>query len=129
MAKVGTPTAQAFRFVLDGQEQQYDAYLDLVEHIDNLFVFDVRYRVQGKTEEKWTHLTSPEVYYEEINTKSNILAEVQRVLEEKLNPKIKEVFKVAGQQPTGGLPFLRWLVQVGLEEKDNVISIKPSVLQ
>lgn len=124
MAKVGTPTARAFRFVLDGENQQYDAYLDLVEHVDNLYVFDVRYRVQGRTDEKWTHLLSPEVYYERVNTKQNILNEVQRVLDEKLNPKIKEVFKVAGQEPAGGLEFLQWLVQVGLKEQDNVISIK-----
>lgn len=120
---IGKPTAQAFRFVLDGQNEQYDAYMDLVEH-QGFSVLDVRYKPQSSTDDKWTFLTAPEFYTEETNTEQDILAEFQRLLNTKINPKIEEVFGGAGEKPLKGWELVQWIVSVGLVESNNVISLK-----
>lgn len=119
---IGTPSAQAFRFVIDGQNQKYDAYLDLVEH-NGFSVLDVRYRVQGKTDEKWTFLIAPEFYAEKLGSDDLVRGEMQRLLDDKINTKIAEVFGSAGEKPSKGWELVQWYVSVGLKEENNVISL------
>jgi len=120
---LGTPSAQAFRFVLDGQGQKYDAYMDLHEHDGSLFVLDVRYRRQNAVGDKWTFLMAPEFDDSEIGNETTILIEFENLLREKINPKIEEVFGASAEKPVKGWELVQWYVSFGLEENNNVISL------
>lgn len=49
------PTAKAFRFVIDGQKQQYDAFIELIKDMGTPWI-DCRYRSIGNNTDKWTWL-------------------------------------------------------------------------
>jgi len=119
---LGTPSAQAFRFVLDGQNQKYDAYMDLHQH-DGFRVLDIRYRRQDATGDKWTFLMAPEFDEAAIGNQTTILIEFENLLREKINPKIEEVFGTSAEKPVKGWELVQWYVSFGLEENNNVISL------
>ena len=120
---LGTPTARAFRFVLDGENQRYDGYIDLHEHDGSLFVLDLRYRPQNATGDKWTFLHAEPFNENEITNSVKVLAETQRILDQVINPKIKEVFGAKTEKPISGWELVQWIVSYQLKEQDNVISI------
>lgn len=120
---LGTPTARAFRFVLDGENQRYDGYIDLHEHDGSLFVLDLRYRRQNATGDKWTFLHAEPFNETEVSNAAKVMAETQRILDTVINPKIKEVFGSKGEKPISGWELVQWIVSYQLKEQDNVISI------
>ena len=113
------PTAKAFRFVLDGQKQQYDAYIDLLKDFGTPWI-ECRYRPIGSTADKWTWLIGPNLGA--VDTTENTDASFDKAIAE-INAKIKEVFNTAGNGiPLKGYERIEWLIQVGLKEAGNVIS-------
>lgn len=113
-----TPTAQDFKFVIDGQNQQYDAFLQMVE-MDNDQWIDCRYRPVNSPTAKWVWLTGPSVF--DKDTEEATITDFDRAIS-LINAEIKTVFGTAGDKPLTGLALMKWLIQVGLKELNNVIS-------
>lgn len=114
------PSAKAFRFVLDGQNQQYDAYIELMRVAGFPAYVECRYRHVGRTDDKWTFLVGPGLGA--VDTTENTDASFDKAIDV-INAKIKEVFNTAGNDiPLKGLDRVEWLIQVGIKELDNVVS-------
>ena len=119
---MSAPSAKAFRFVIDGTNQQYDAYLDLVPGAGSERLIDCRYRAVGATADKWVWLTSPIIYLAEVDTTENADEAFDRAIAE-INKEIEEVFgTVDSDVPLKGFARIEWLIQVGIKEVNNVIS-------
>ena len=108
------PSIQAFRFVIDGEKQQYDAFIQIIE--DAIPYLECRYQPVGVVSDKWTFLTGPNL----LNVSDEVDFDKAIAI---INNKIAEVFKSAGPiPPLTGIAHLKWLVQVGIKEVGNVIS-------
>ena len=115
------PSAKAFRFVIDGQNQQYDAYLEAMQPSGFAPWIECRYRTIDSAQDKWVYLGSSKSL-DKLDTTENTDASFDKALAD-MNAKIKEVFKTAGNDiPLKGFKRVQWLLQVGLKEIDNVIS-------
>ena len=120
----GTPSDKAFRFVIDGESGNFDAYLDLVDGIDSTQKeMDCRYRPVGDTG-KWVWLLGPTITSDQLSTTESTDKTFDDAIAE-INAKIKKLFGgVSGDIPLKGYDRISWLIQLGLKEIDNVISRK-----
>lgn len=115
------PTAQAFRFTINGQNQQYDAFMDLVSY-ESFKALVIRYRAQGATGDEWTFLLGEEFNEAKIGSDADVRAEFNRILTT-ANGVIENTFGTAGDKPLSGWELVQWYVSVGLQASSNVISL------
>lgn len=120
---IGNPTARAFRFVIDGENQKYDAYADVVKYGDDWYALDVRYRAQGATADKWTYLFAADLPSEPPKDEQSAASSMNKAIDE-INEKIKSVFRSGEEKPLSGYELFYWLVSYGMQENNNVISLK-----
>ena len=114
------PTAESFRFVIDGTNQQYDAFLYL--HPDDYI--ECRYKPINDPIAKWTFLTAPNVYTFNMTDTAKTDSALDVAIE-KINTEIASVFGVAAPEaPTKGADRIKWMIQAGLSETGNVIKRK-----
>lgn len=114
------PSAKAFHFVIDGSQQNYDAYIDMVQIDGGVPYMDCRYRPVSNPAAKWSWLIGPNLF----NVSDTV--ETDKTFNDaldKVNAEIKKVFgSTAGDIPLKGLERIQWLIQYGLSETANVIS-------
>jgi len=115
---MAAPTSKAFRFVIDGQNQQYDAYLDLIS-LGTKYI-ECRYKATSDTSDNWIYLIAPDVLLVSTTQETDATFDAAIAI---INTEIATVFGTAGNDiPLLGFERIEWLIQVGLKEVGNVIS-------
>jgi len=114
----GDPSANAKRFVLDGNNQQYDAFIDMLQ-FEDFFTLNCRYKL--KSDSKWTFLLAPEYNETKLSTSVDINSEIDRILII-INAKIAEVFGTGQTIPVNGKDRVKWIIAFALIESNNVVT-------
>lgn len=114
----GDPSANAKRFVLDGNNQEYDAFIDMLE-FEDFFTLNCRYKL--KSDSKWTFLIAPEYDELKLSTGSDINIEIDRILTI-INDKIAEVFGGGQTIPVNGKDRVKWIIAFALIESNNIVT-------
>lgn len=111
----GTPSDNALRFEITGEQAVFEAYIDLVSGIDQTQAeVDCRYRESGSSG-NWTWLISSTLYVHQLSTKE-ATDEKFNVAIDAINQKIKDLFGVdASPIPEAGIERIQWFIENGLE--------------
>ena len=129
MSAIGEPTANAYMFVIDSNDKQYDAYFD-IKNVGGYYEGEIRYRPFGSPlSTPWVYLSAVQSTGVDTEFDSNKMltseatdAEIDTVLKA-LNGGLKKVFGGgAVAKPEKGIERVLWMLKNNaITESDNVL--------